>query len=108
MGCLEHEKLIPSKKKLREDQKQKQLTPSGHMASLNYLPLKQKQIYQQDYLNPHNSLQICKICLKTIRKLTIILKCTHKFCLNCLMAILRGKPKRESEFPSCRIKILKT
>ena len=37
-----------------------------------------------------------------------ILICEHKFCLNCLMASLRGKTEKESQCPSCKIKISKT
>ena len=59
-------------------------------------------------LNPHVSLCICEICSKIIKKPIKILKCEHKFCLNCFMASLRGKTEMESQCPSCKIKISKT
>ena len=59
-------------------------------------------------LNPHVSLSICKICLKIIKKPIKILKYEHKFCLNCCMTSLRGKIEIESQCPSCKIKISKT
>ena len=66
-----------------------------------------KEVNNED-LNPHVSLCICEICSEIIKKPIKILKCEHKFCLNCLMASLRGKTEMESQCPSCKIKISKT
>ena len=66
-----------------------------------------KKVNNED-LNPHVSLCICEICSEIIKKPIKILKCEHKFCLNCLMASLRGKTEMESQCPSCKIKISKT
>ena len=48
-------------------------------------------------LNPHVSLSICEICSKIVKKPRKILKYEHKFCLNCLIASLRGKTEMESQ-----------
>ena len=66
-----------------------------------------KKVNNED-LNLHVSLCICEICSEIIKKPIKILKCEHKFCLNCLMASLRGKTEMESQCPSCKIKISKT
>ena len=58
-------------------------------------------------LNPHVFLCICEICSEIIKKPKKNLKCEHKFCLNCLMASLRGKTEMESQYPSCKIAISK-
>ena len=59
-------------------------------------------------LNPYASLCICKICSEIIKKPIKILICQQKFCLKCLMALLRGKTINESQCPSWKIKISKT
>ena len=66
-----------------------------------------QEVNSQD-LNPYVSLCICKICSEIIKKPIKILISQHKFCLNCLMALLRGKTEKESQRPSCKIKISKT
>ena len=37
-----------------------------------------------------------------------VLKCEHRFCLNCLAACLSGKNEEVSKCPACKINILKT
>ena len=35
------------------------------------------------------------------------MKCEHKFCLNCLIASLKGETEMEAQYPSCNIKVSK-
>ena len=51
----------------------------------------QLQEANNKYLNSHDSLFICKICSKIIKRPIKSLECECKYCLNCLMATFRGK-----------------
>ena len=58
-------------------------------------------------INPPITLCRCSSCGETLKKPTKVLKCEHRFCLNCLAACLSGKNEEQSQCPACKINILK-
>ena len=59
-------------------------------------------------INPHITLCCCNSCGEILKKPIKVVKCEHRFCLNCLAACLSGKNEEESQCPVCKINILKT
>ena len=59
-------------------------------------------------INPHITLCCCNSCGEILKKPIKVVKCEHRFCLNCLAACLSGKYEEESQCPVCKINILKT
>ena len=59
-------------------------------------------------INPQITLCCCNSCGEVLKKPIKVLKCEHRFCLNCLAACLSGKNEEESQCPVCKINILKT
>ena len=59
-------------------------------------------------INPQITLFCCNSCGEILKKPIKVLKCEHRFCLNCLAACLSGKYEEESQCPVCKINILKT
>ena len=58
-------------------------------------------------INPHITLCCCNSCGEILKKPMKVLKCKHRFCLNCLAACLSGKNEEESQCPACKMNILK-
>ena len=59
-------------------------------------------------INPHiTTLCCCKSFGEILKKPIKMLKCKHRFCLNCLVACLSGENEEESWCPACKIIILK-
>ena len=113
-GVLGTQKFGSKKKKQRQTKGRNK----GLLLVTNFLwfPCSANKINNTNYsditnnedLNPHVSVYICEICSEIMKKPIKILKSEHNFCLNCLMASLRGKTEMESQYPPCKIKISKT
>ena len=58
-------------------------------------------------INPHITLCCCNSCGEILKKPIKVLKCEHRFCLNCLAACLSGKNEEESQCPARKMNILK-
>ena len=58
-------------------------------------------------INPHITLCCCNSCGEILKKPIKVLKCEHRFCLNCLAVCLSGKNEKESQCPACTINFLK-
>ena len=58
-------------------------------------------------IDPHVILCCCNSCGKILKKPIKVLKCEHRFCLNCLAACLSGKNEEQLQCPACKINILK-
>ena len=58
-------------------------------------------------INPRITFFYCISCGETLKKPIKVLKCKHRFCLNCLAACLNGKNEEKSQCPARKINILK-
>ena len=58
-------------------------------------------------INPYITLCCCNSCGEILKKPIKVVKCEHRFCLNCLAACLSGKYEEEPQCPVCKINILK-
>ena len=58
-------------------------------------------------INPHITLCCCNSFGEKLEKPIKVLKCEHRFCLNCLAACLCGEIEKESQCPACKIIISK-
>ena len=59
-------------------------------------------------INPQITLCCCNSCGEVLKKPIKVLKCEHRFCLNCLAACLSRENEEESQCSVCKINILKT
>ena len=52
--------------------------------------------------NPRLNFCVCQLYKDIVRRPVLITDCEHQFCLNCILPVIKGKNKDESNCPICQ------